>query len=166
MLSRLAVAALCAVTITTAWAAEALPLEEQLPRWARSKWEAVSKARALKLSSRINPFVWRGDFDGDGQHDLAARVQHVPTGKEGIVILLRGKLEPVVVGAGRQFGNGGDDFAWMDTWSVEDRGAVHRMSRDKAVRVASDALLVAKEGSASALIYLVNGRPRWQQQGD
>jgi hypothetical protein len=93
-------------------------------------------------------------------------VRNTGTKKEGIVFILRGTRKPSLVGAGMPFGNGGDDFSWLDLWNVEDRGARQQSRHEKASRRVADRLMVAKEGAASALIYLKNGEPKWQQQGD
>lgn len=144
--------------------AQGVTLEAQLPGWAQEKWRTLAKARMLTISNRINPFVWRGDFDGDGRPDIALLVKHASSGKEGIAILSRANVSNYVLGAGTPFGNGGDDFAWIDFWNVEDRGALLRSQG--AVRLRADGLFVAKEGSGSALIYIENGKAKWQQQGD
>ena len=131
-----------------------------LPYWAEQMWLTLSHSSNLQLFTRLNPCVWRGDFNGDGKADLALLITHTGSKKEGIAFLLQGKT-PLVVGAGKDFGNGGDDFSWMDSWHVEDRGT----NKGQSVSLQSDGLVVAKEG-ASALIYLRNGKPQWHQYGD
>jgi hypothetical protein len=131
-------------------------LTDQLPEWARPKWMALSKARSLEVAPRMNPFVWRGDFDGDGRQDVALFVRATATNKEGIAFVFRGTTQPLIVGAGTELGNGGDDFSWLDLWSVV----------EPTERAGADALLVEKESSASALIEIKNGRSTWRQQGD
>ncbi|MCL4744473.1 MAG: hypothetical protein KJZ83_03560 [Burkholderiaceae bacterium] len=140
--------------------------EDQLPNWALKKWLAVAKIEGLRISTRVDPFARRGDFDGDGRSDVALLVARRSTGKEGIAILLRRDGPPIVVGAGKPFGNGGDDFSWLDFWRVGDRDALRRGGYAPSVRLKADGLVVAKESSASALVYLHRGRPIWQQQGD
>ena len=71
-------------------------------------------------------------------------------------------MNPIVVGAGRAIGNGGDDFSWMDAWSIETRDT--RGKSAPALR--GDALLVQKLESASGLIYWDGSTYRWRQQGD
>ena len=164
MRSRPAVFAFILFTVSHACAQAPSPLD-QLPLWAHASFSAFSKREAVEISNRLNPFVWRGDFDGDGRMDLAILVKHSRTKKEGIAILRR-KGAALLVGAGKDFGNGGDDFSWIDLWFVEDRGTLQRSHYEKPVRLSTDGLVVAKEGSASALIYLRNGKPKWQQQGD
>ena len=145
-------------------AAQPLPLESQLPAWAEKPWAAASAASHVELFAAVNPFYQRGDFDGDGKADLAILVRDKASGKIGILVLHRSG-KPALLGAGRSFGNGGDDFAWIDQWSVDDGGKDARRS-DPSARRAADTLWVAKEGSASALIRYRNGKYVWQQQGD
>ena len=144
--------------------AQPLPLEAQLPAWAAKPWAAATTANHLEISGTVNPFYQRGDFDGDGKADLAILVRAKATGKIGILVLHRAG-KPVLLGAGRPFGNGGDDFAWIDQWSVDDGGAKPRRGTPSP-REPADALWVAKEGSASASIRYRNGTYVWRQQGD
>jgi hypothetical protein len=146
-------------------AANAQELPLMLPYWAISSWNKESAKLDLRLSTRINPFVWRGDFNADSRSDLAVFVESTVTGKQGILFLLQ-RQKSVLVGAGVEFGNGGDDFAWMDVWHVEDRGTGHGNYTANTVRLKGDGLMVAKESSASALIYWKKGRFKWQQYGD
>lgn len=143
--------------------AQPLPPEAQLPGWAQTKWELLAKARRLSISQRINPFVWRGDFDGDGRVDLAMFVR-AASGKEGIAFILRSDAKPILVGAGIALGNGGDDFSWIETWTVRD--APQPPAGGKSGAAMGEALEVVKESSAGALIQLRSGKPIWRQQGD
>jgi hypothetical protein len=145
--------------------AQLLPLEDQLPAWAAKPWAAASAANNVEISGAVNPFYQRGDFDGDGKADLAILVRDKATGKIGILMLHRAG-RPVLLGAGRAFGNGGDDFAWIDRWSVDDCGSNPRRGSGPSARGPADALWVAKEGAASALICFRNHRYVWRQQGD
>lgn len=133
--------------------------------WAASSWQALEKTRSLRISKRLNPYVWRGDFDGDDRPDLALLVVDEASGKEGIAFLLH-RGAPVVIGAGREFGNGGDDFSWIAVWSVEDRGTRHGNFRGEVVNLRADGLMVAREPAASALIHFSNGQPAWHAYGD
>ncbi|GGC64686.1 hypothetical protein [Undibacterium terreum] len=146
--------------------AAVLPAQAQLPDWATKQLDSLSKQESVELNARINPFVWRGDFDGSGKGDLAVLVKDSKTGKEGIAFLFHGKTKPVIVGAGHAIGNGGDDFSWLELWYVEDKGTLQHSYHAKSVKLKGDGIIVAKEGSASALIYLKAGKASWQQQGD
>ena len=148
-----------------AWAQTPTP-DMQLPNWAETQLKDLSQKESLVVNSRINPFVWRGDFLGTGKGDLAVLVKDSKSKKEGIVFLSHGKAKPVIVGAGHMLGNGGDDFSWLEIWYVEDKGSVQPSYHEKSVKLKNDGIIVAKEGSASALIYLKSGKAFWQQQGD
>ena len=138
---------------STAFAQDALLLQ-QLPEWAQQQFASTAKLKAVGVSTRINPFVWRGDFDGDKVQDFAVFIRDTKSKKEGIAILRRSR-STLVVGAGIELGNGGDDFSWLDMWGVIEGHGVE-----------ADQLFVAKESSASAIVSLKNDKPTWQQQGD
>ena len=160
--TRSAVALMFASGLSTA---QPLPLDDQLPAWAAKPWAAASAANHIEISNAINPFYQRGDFDGDGKADLAILVRNKTSGKIGILMLHRdGK--PVLLGAGQPFGNGGDDFSWIDQWSVDDSASNAQRRSALSAREPADALRVAKEGAASALIRYRNRRYVWRQQGD
>jgi hypothetical protein len=142
-----------------------LTLKDRLPPWAEERWPSAAGQLQIELSGRINPFLQRGDFDGDGRPDLAVLVQHKANRKIGILILHRNGKQ-TLLGAGKTFGNGGDDFEWMDLWWVEDRGVAQQSHNDRVGKLQGDGLVVAKEGSASALICFKAGRFHWQQEGD
>lgn len=89
-----------------------------------------------------------------------------PAGKTGIVLILQGR-PLVVLGAGTGFGNAGDDFFWMDAWSVMKKGKVQRGAGEKSnLKLRGDALSVRQTDGASGLIYWDRHQFRWYQQGD
>ncbi|PJJ17998.1 hypothetical protein CLU90_1179 [Janthinobacterium sp. 67] len=160
-----------AVTVALVFAtglagAQALPPQAQLPAWATQQLDSLAKREGIEVSARINPFVLRGDFDGDGKGDLAVLVKNKDSKKEGIVFLFRQKTAPLIVGAGHALSNGGDDFAWLEVWQAEDKGSLQHSYHEKSLKLKTDGIVVAKEGSASALIYIKDGKAVWQQQGD
>lgn len=146
--------------------AQAVTPRMQLPDWAGKQLDGLSRQESIEVNSRINPFVWRGNFLGTGKGDLAVLVKDSKSKKEGIVFLSPAKTRPVIVGAGHAIGNGGDDFSWLELWYVEDKGSQPHSYHGKSVKLRSDGIVVAKEGSASALIYVRAGKAIWQQQGD
>ena len=103
----------------------------------------------------------QADFNGDGRADVALHVVDRRSGKEGIAFLLRGQ-RPLVLGAGQPFGNGGDDFSWMDLWRVTPS---RRACQPNQTPCQAD-LWVEKEASASARIRWRGRRPEWRQMGD
>jgi hypothetical protein len=133
-----------------------------LPGWAVKRIERLERQRRLVVSGNLEPRHVEADLDGDRAPDLAVLVRGTRSGKTGIAILLRNRDGAVLLGAGSDFGNGGDDFSWMDEWSVYPRSG-HGAGRPK---LRGDALLVAKREAASALVYWDGKSFRWYQLGD
>lgn len=145
--------------------AQQVPLKEQLPGWASKAWMHAADTHGLDIFGGVNPFMQRGDFDGDGKADLAILVQARSSKKIGILFLHR-KSKPLLIGAGFPLGNAGDDFSWLDIWAVQDRESVRSSESQKPLQLKTDAIMVAKEGSASGLIYFSGGKYKWRQLGD
>jgi hypothetical protein len=123
--------------------------------------------KRFRVSTRINPFYLHGDFDGDGQFDTALLIEERSSGKSGVAILQGKSNRMAVIGAGQAFGNGGDNFSWMDAWYVYRRSPVRRGADGKTPpKLRGDALMVSKSESASALIYWNGKNYAWYQQGD
>jgi len=131
---------------------------------------AISKgplAKDYEVSFHLNPFYLRGDFNGDGEIDVAVLVKQRSTGKLGIAIIHGGTSKVAILGAGARLGNGGDDFEWMDNWQVYPKGRVARWTDEPSLpRLQGEALLVGKSEAASGLIYWDGKRYVWFQQGD
>lgn len=136
--------------------------QQNLPPWASAIFGEQRFASIYALSTRINPYLLQGDFNGDGRLDVAVLVERKRTMQQGIAILHAGSMTPIVVGAGREIGNGGDDFSWLDAWSIEARDARGK----SAPTLRGDALLVQKLEAASGLIYWDGRTYQWRQQGD
>jgi len=120
-----------------------------------------------RLVSHLNPFYLHGGFNGDGRIDTALLVRHKEPGKVGIAIVHAGAKSAILVGGGRNFGNGGDDFRWMNAWHLFPRGSVSRGADETPPpTLKGDAIMVVKTESASALIYWNGKRYARYQQGD
>lgn len=140
---------------------------QSLPDWAAEVLQGPEFTKEYLLSTRLNPFLLHGDFNGDGALDVAILISRRGTGARGIGILHAGSTRPTILGAGHPVGNGGDDFSWMDAWSVYSKGPVPRGADETdPPRLRGDALLVEKLESASAIIYWDGADYRWYQQGD
>lgn len=116
-----------------------LHAEAGLPVWAVEIFNEKLSAR-YELVQKPQPSFYVGDFNGDGKSDVALLIKEKTTAKVGIAIVEGGERKIKIVGAGKSFGNGGDDFSWMDVWSIRHAGKVDR-------------LYVAKSEAASAVIY-------------
>lgn len=128
---------------------------------------AVAKAPSVvEPNCFAKPCEIAGDFDGDGKKDSAKLVRaNLGEKKKGIQIhLATGKT--TLIGAGKAFGNGGDDFSWMNTWSLH-KGKIEQGTEDGAPpKPKGQSLSVGKDGSASAVIYWDGKQFHWYQQGD
>jgi hypothetical protein len=119
------------------------------------------------FSAHINPFYLQGDFNGDGKLDTAILIKHKASGKAGFAIVHGGSTTVRVFGAGRSFGNGGDNFSWQDAWYTYAEGKVGQGAEEGAPpQLTGDAIMVIKTESASALVYWAGNQYRWYQQGD
>ena len=120
-----------------------------------------------ELACRMEPCSLRADFNGDRRPDLAVLIREKVSGKIGIGILHSGSTKAHIVGAGRPCGNGGDNFDWMDVWSVYSKKRVEAgADSGRAPVLRGAAILAERSESASAIIYWTGRRYAWYQQGD
>jgi len=108
------------------------------------------------LDPRLNPYYLRGDFDADGKPDTALLIRHLGSGKTGIAIVHGGATPVAVLGAGKEFGNGGDEFSWQDAWYVV----------PDAAKAGSEAIAIIRTESGGGLAHWNGKRYVWQQHGD
>jgi hypothetical protein len=143
------------------------PLSSSLSPYVLRVLESDAAAKRYAVVSHLNPFYIHGDFNGDGRIDTAVLIKDRDSGKTGIAVVHAGAKSAIILGAGRKFGNGGDDFQWMDAWHLHPRGSVQRGAGQGAPPILmGDALMVIKTESASALVYWNGKRYAWYQQGD
>lgn len=116
----------------------------------------------------VKPCSLVADFDGDGVKDIAVTIRQRATGKNGVAIFNSHTKRWHILGAGTRLGDGGDDFSWMDLWSVYPKTKTVERGVESGAPPAlrGDALLVEKSEAASALIYWTGRGYRWYQQGD
>jgi hypothetical protein len=125
---------------------------EEPPAWSVKVFNEKLGA-GYELVQKLEPSFYVGDFNGDGKSDVALLIKEKSTAKVGIAIVEGGERKIKIVGCGKSFGSGGDDFSWMDVWSIRHLGKVDR-------------LYVAKSEAASAVIYWNGSKYKWQQEGD
>jgi len=145
----------------------ATPQPRNIPELVQRAVTNGSLAKGYDVSFHLIPSYLQGDFNGDGNIDVAVLVKQRATGKIGIAIVHGGMGKATILGAGTAIGNGGDDFAWMDSWQVYAKNrAAHAAGETGVLRLRGDALLVGKTEAASALIYWNGEKYVWLQQGD
>ncbi|HSQ30932.1 MAG TPA: hypothetical protein VLN49_13830 [Gemmatimonadaceae bacterium] len=137
-----------------------------VPEWARPVIERPAFANVYELDGHLNPFCQRADFDGDGKLDFAVIIRERSSGKIGIAFIHHATLALYIVGAGKP-GVHGDDYAWVDAWTVFDKDVVPQGAGEQPPpSLKGDALLVFKTQSASAILWWTGTTYRWYQQGD
>ncbi len=145
----------------------ATPQPHNIPEMIQRAITNGSLAKGYDVSFDLIPSYLQGDFNGDCNIDVAVLVKQRATGKVGIAIVHGGMGKATILGAGTAIGNGGDDFAWMDSWQVYAKNrAAHAAGETSVLRLRGDALLVGKTEAASALIYWNGEKYVWLQQGD
>lgn len=140
-------------------------LETVIPAWANDLFRRKLAPQYDRLKD-LKPLSLAGDFDGDKNEDIAVRIRHKSSGKIGIAILFEGG-RVATIGAGKPVGNGGDNFNWMDRWSVKKKGKIEQgVGEDSPPPLQGDALFVEKMDSASAILFWDGEEFQWYQQGD
>ena len=135
--------------------------ESNLPQWAFADLRDSGYLQGYRLYLGINPFFQAGLFDGDSLVDVAVQLLEVSSGKRGLAFVHRASHSIHVVGAGKAFGNGGDDFSWLWQWFVQDASTVPEPGV-----MGRQTLYVGKGDSAGGMIWW-NGREYvWTQWGD
>lgn len=137
-----------------------------VPAWALSALHRSPSGSRVAPASWLARSVLRADFDGDRQLDVALLVQERGSSKRGIAIVHRSTKAVFIVGAGVALSNGGDNFDWLDFWRVTNGPAEQGATDEGPPRMRGAALVVGKDGSASALVYWTGTKYAWYQQGN
>lgn len=149
-------------------------LQQRLPDRALQAFKQHGLNGKYKFSNFINPFYLEADFNGDRRLDIAVAIEDTATKKKGFIIFHGASGEYFIFGAGASFGNGGDDFKWMDIWKVNRNQAGHDLTFDsnsersgsqKAI-LKNPGIDVIKSESAAGLIYWDGSKYKWAQAGD
>jgi len=106
----------------------------------------------------MSPFFQRGDFNGDGEFDIAIQVINKTSRKRGIVFLHNNALDYTIIGAGQKFGNLGDDFNWLNKWRIDSYSL-----EQKGIYTKSEALILNNPDFPKSLVYF-DGK-HYQTQG-
>ena len=142
-------------------------LQQKLPDWTTTTLKKLKLDSLYKLSDFINPFYIEADFDGDNKSDIAVATEQTKTKKKGIIILHRATGRYFVLGAGNNFGNGGDNFDWMDIWKVyTDKKISPGVGEIKPMDLKVNGIYIAKSESSGGVIFWTGNKYKWYQHGD
>lgn len=146
-----------------------------LPAWAEALWQAAGLGKTYTRTAYLKPATLPADFNGDGKTDLAVLVTDRQQ-RRGIVILHQGAAAPVVLGAGRRFGNGGANFDWLTDWQVYTSATAEAtvtsasgdLAGTRTVRLRRPGLLImaTQDTYAGGIVYWNGQRYTWIQQGE
>ncbi|MBK9108673.1 MAG: hypothetical protein IPM92_10000 [Saprospiraceae bacterium] len=139
-------------------------LEQSLPDVCREILQSSNVSNQYQISDHLNPFYLEADFNGDQKIDAAIVVQEKTNRKIGIMIIHGGSKSYHILGAGKELGNGGDDFAWMDIWKVYRQKQIGK--KLKPIVLSGAGIWIEKSESASAIVYWDGKGYRWYQAGD
>lgn len=127
----------------------------QYPSWAHAEVEGTELERDYDLRFASNPFMLHGDFDGDGQTDVAAWVEsRSDPAQIGVVVVHRSR-------GAHYFPAGGSN------WEVYPRGEVGEgVGEGAPPTLRGDALLFVKPEATSSLRYWNGSEYVAYHQGD
>ncbi len=140
-------------------------LEQKLPDWAYNLFRQQKLDSTLALNDQVNPYYLEGDFNGDKKIDIAFSVRQISTNKMGFVVMHSGTKYYQFIGAGKEFGKGGDNYRWLDYWKVYKKGKVKvGFKETHELKLNGDAILVGYYMGNNALIYWNGKEHKWYQQ--
>lgn len=131
-----------------------------------------------EISTKLNPFYLRADFDGDAVPDYAVLVMNRTSRVIGIAVSRSGAKRIEVLGAGgiklkvspTEDGSPGyemDGFDWMDSWLAVRKQSLKFTGLDRPVtQMLGEGILVEKSEAVSALIYWDGKQYCWLQLSD
>lgn len=126
---------------------------ENIPSWVNGIFKEKGLDTAFSFSFHINPFYLQGDFNGDGQIDVAILVKRRADESKGMLICHYGTQETFILGAAETSIDVGDLY-WVGIWHVykkEEEAYGYRKSDLPVLR--GDAIHIKKAEGHGALIY-------------
>ena len=145
--------------------------DEPLPNWADHQFDQM-RSRYYRLF-QVKPTYLIADFTGDQVEDIALFVNRISDDKGGVIFLFKND-EPVIIGAGNQFGAVGDDFKWADSWTLFDEKVAFEITfkengnvlGNKEVQLEHPAISIREDEGSGGLIYFNGAEFVWIHQGD
>jgi hypothetical protein len=143
------------------------PPRLNLPGWACKAAFERRVHETYEVHEGMNPFFLSGDFDGDGQADIAVWIANRRSKQLGVAIIHRATRAVTILAAGRM-GDRGDDWRGLDQWTLHPKGPLKRSPDEgpRAPKLRGDALWIAKSESGSFFVYWDGQRYRYYQEGD
>ena len=153
--------------------------DETLPLWFNQLFKKKGLDKQYIINAFNKPASIQADFNRDGTSDIAVLVAHKSNSKKGILLVHGKTMSHYLLGVGNSFGSGGDDFEWMDKWSLYTSEYASETLFDdetgdilggKEVKLAGPGILVEanEDGAAVAggVIYWDGKNYTWIHQGE
>lgn len=149
--------------------------ENYYPEWFLKSIIKLGLDSKYDLSTFIKPTFLESDFNGDNSIDCAALIIEKSTKKAGILLIHSQDLSFHIFGAGKNFGNGSDNFEWLKMWKVYDGDVAYEPQFDKnsgdiigstTVNLTRPAIEVGDMEIAGGLIYWDGLKYIWIHQGE
>jgi hypothetical protein len=151
-----------------------------LPQWFTSAFEQSGLEKKYDLMHFLHPSFLEADFNGDSSVDIAVLIQERSTKRKGVLIMHGSTNQYFILGAGKDFGNGSDNFGtWLNHWALwkkktAEETVVDEKTSDlrssKRVRLLRPALLIDQQQDggllAGGIIYWDGKKYIWIQQGE
>jgi len=124
-----------------------------IPFWVRSVVHESSLMQNYELDYTRNPFYLEADFNGDGLVDIAFFIKSKMEGREGVLIVNRGKNVGFVLGAGKDIGMG-SNISWCDTWFVYREKYIYNFKdKKKKYIIYNPGIELVKTENTSLIVY-------------
>ena len=120
------------------------------------------------IKPQLMPHVLKGDFDGDGNNDIALTLVRRSDNKRGLAICST-DAQLVILGMSGQMGEhlSAAYFDHIDWWALHQKGPVGQgIEENIPPTLFGDAIIIGKEGASSALIYWNGEQFTGYWQGD
>ena len=92
-----------------------------LPKWFVDRFKSNELDKKYEFNSFLKSSYLQADFNGDLNQDIAILIIEKATKKKGVLIFHGMSNDYFILGAGKEFGNGSDNFTWADKWEVYKR---------------------------------------------
>jgi hypothetical protein len=143
-----------------------------LPGYVEEKFKKFSATYSLGDGLPLQ--FLEADFSGDTKRDVAVWVERKDNGKKGILFFIDGVMDPMIVGAGTELGDAGDDFKWAGIWEIVDAKFTEEttfsedgdVNGSKPVTLERPAISIREIEGSGGLIYFDGKIFTWIHQGD
>lgn len=134
--------------------------------------EKAAETANLAISNKLEPSYIMEDLNGDGEKDITLFVEDKKSKKKGICIVHSTSSKCVILGAGKEFYAGGDNFMWVDTWEVIPAGESWERTfkkdgdilGDKKVFLKNKSIKICVEEGGCGVITFNDGEYIWIHQ--